>query len=86
MSVPVTPGVWAWAGLVLGVLVYDSWALLKGRETMTAAFGRGLAHRGARWPVAAVWGATTLHLFNRLPRQIDPFHGYSSVMRRFVPR
>lgn len=71
-----THGNIAWAGLVVYVVAYDTYALAVGTETLSGAFGRALAHPKARWPVLAAWGITTLHLTGRLPPRIDPFAGY----------
>lgn len=69
-----------WAGLVAFVLGYDTWAIVAGRESMTAAFGRAIQHPFHRWPVSVAWAITTLHLFGRLPRWLDPFHAYARVL------
>lgn len=65
------------AALILG---YDTWAIFTGKETMTSAFARGLKHPLARWAVTLAWLLTTLHLYERLPKLYDPFHGLTHVI------
>jgi hypothetical protein len=74
--------VWAWVGLCGYVAAYDTWALTKDQETLSGAFGRSLAGRRAKWLVGTVWILTTLHLFRRLPRAMDPFHYYGGFLKK----
>lgn len=74
----------AWVGLFVYVAAYDSWALLREAETLSAAFGRGMRHHHARWPVFMLWAVVTGHLFGLLPRRLDPFHGYANIFPRVL--
>lgn len=71
-----------WAGLAAYVLGYDTWALATGHDTLSAVFHRSLSHSQLRWPVVAACAVTVLHLFDRLPRKVDPFHHYTSLLVR----
>lgn len=73
-----------WAVLAAYVLGYDYWAIRRGRPTLTEQFARGMAHPIGRYPVAAVWTITTLHLFARLPSRIDPYRLAGQVLARAV--
>lgn len=67
-------GTLAWTGLATYVFVWDFYALTQNKETLTRAFERAIEHPVARWPVALLWGVTTLHLFRLIPKKYDPFH------------
>lgn len=75
-------GAWGWLGLAGFVFAYDTIVLAHGQETLTSAFGRAMQHPVRRWPVVALWGVTTLHLFGVLPRSADPFHLYAKVLHQ----
>lgn len=76
----------AWLGLAAYVAAYDTWAIATGRETLSTAFHRASRHPVARWPVVAAVGVTVVHLYGRLPKRFDPFHGYSSVVSKLDRR
>ncbi len=62
----------AWIVLAAYVLVYDTIALHRGRETMSASYTRALGSPSRRWPTIAAWALLTGHLFDALGRS-DPF-------------
>lgn len=74
-------GTVGWVGLTAYVAVWDAYA----PETLSGAFGRAVLHPKARWPVVALWGLTTAHLFGVLPRRYDPIArvGYALRNARF---
>lgn len=82
MSVKPFNAGWGWAGLAVYVLGYDTWAILTKRETLTAVFKRAAHHPIRRWPVLVACSITVLHLYDRLPKQLDPFNHYSWVIRK----
>lgn len=67
-----TEGDTAWAGLLLYVVAYDAWAMLQGRETLSASYYRALQHPIRRWPTLLLWLVLTLHLFHIIPERFDP--------------
>lgn len=72
-----------WIGLTSYVLVGDSYAVVKGKETFSRALYRALDHPAKRWMVSLSWLLTTKHLFFRnFCRWLDPFLwiGYSLEM------
>lgn len=80
MQVHLSPGTAGWWAVAAVVVAYDTWALARERETLSAAFRDSVEHRGWRWLVLPLWLVTSLHLFGKLPRQIDPFVGYGVVL------
>ena len=67
-----TEGDAAWAGLAAYVIAYDAWAILTGRETLSASYYRAVQHPLRRWPTLIVWVLLTLHLFHLIPERFDP--------------
>lgn len=71
------PSDWAWIALGLGVLIWD----------VACADGEMLSEASARYakshPVVAyaVIGSVAAHLVNRIPKQLDPIHGFGAVLR-----
>lgn len=70
-------GTWGWIGLTAYVALWDAYA----PETLSSAFGRAILHPRARWPVVALWGVTTAHLFGALPASLDPIARVGNAMR-----
>lgn len=62
----------AWVGLAAYVVAYDAWAMVTGRETLSSAFARAVAHPKARWVTIAAWATLTGHLFQLIPQKWDP--------------
>lgn len=64
----------AWVGIALYVALYDYYAIKNDKETLSAAFGRSLAHPVGRWPTLFVVAGLMKHLLapTFLP-QLDPF-------------
>jgi len=75
-----------WIGLAAFVIIYDVWAVLTEAETLTGGFIRWLRNPVTRGPLVAVWSIVTLHLFDLLPRQIDPFSHGLRMMRVVTKR
>ena len=70
-------GDWAWIALLIGIVLYDGWAALSKRETLSMAFYEAVRHPRRRWPVIAAWGYLTAHLFHLIPDGFDPLRGFS---------
>lgn len=69
----------SWIGwLLLGgfVLVWDRYC-----ETLSSGFYRAILHKHKRPFVVAAWLITSLHLFQRLPKKLDPFCYMGRVFR-----
>jgi hypothetical protein len=60
-------GALGWAATAVTVIAFDAWAIRTRRETMSAAFRRGLRHRKARWCVLGAWTYITAHLLGWAP-------------------
>jgi hypothetical protein len=71
----------AWIGLLAYVVAYDAYALLTGKETLSSAYYRALAHPRRRWPTIATWVLLTSHLFRLTPR-LDPISWIEGRARR----
>lgn len=71
---PSRSALFGWAAIATWVVAYDAWALMKKRETLTAAFYRG-ANTRYGWGVMGAWLGVTWHLMSRgrhiLP---DPYY------------
>lgn len=52
-----------WLATAATVAVYDLWAVLSGRATMSAAFWHWLDHPRGRVVCVIVWSGLTAHLF-----------------------
>lgn len=70
----------AWAGLVLAVLLYDMYAIRKGKETMSICWGRWLQKPSSRKVCVALWAALTSHLFISTPL---PFQSRFQALARW---
>jgi len=67
-------GAYGWALLSAYVFAWDYGVALRlDGETLSTSFRRATRHPKTRWPVLAMWGITTLHLFGGLPKRYDPF-------------
>jgi len=79
-----------WLGLASYVLVVDIYAMMKEKETLSEALGRGLLHPRRRWPVTIAWVLTTKHLFFRnFLAWLDPFALIAlivTVIKKFTRR
>lgn len=65
------PAIIGWSAIAAWVAVYDPWAIRNGHRTLSEAFGDALRHPIKKWPVLAIWGYLTLHLFGiLLPKPI----------------
>lgn len=62
-------GTVGWVALAALVIGWDALA----PETMSDAFQRNAATPAGRACLIAIWGALTLHLFEALPKNTDPF-------------
>lgn len=71
----------AWLVLAGAVCVYDLYAVRRDRETLSAAFHRGVRHPVARWPVIACWAYLTAHLFVGPSWRSDPFRYLADRLR-----
>lgn len=60
-------GAAAWAALALGVLLYDIYAMRKGKETLSICWGRWLQQPNTRKVCFAAWAVLTSHLFMSTP-------------------
>lgn len=74
----VRPSGVAWFGLVIYVSIIDIFLLKKKQVvgqpycSMSEAFGDALRHPRKRWPIIAIWGVLTVHLFGVLiPSKFD---------------
>ena len=67
-----TEGDTAWTGLLIYVILYDAWALIHGRETLSASYYRALQHPLRRWPTLLLHLILTLHLLHLIPERFDP--------------
>lgn len=72
----------AWSGLVLYVVLYDIFAGLTGRETLSSSFYRALGHPTHRYPLITVYSYLTLHLFHLIPDRFDPLRAHSIDLTR----
>jgi len=72
-----TEGDRAWVGLLIYVAAYDTCAIIQGRETLSSSFARALQHPVRRWPTMVAWAYLTGHLFEILPREIDPLRRWT---------
>lgn len=64
-----TEGDAAWLTLLVFIVAYDTWALFRGRETLSASFDRSLADPVRRPATIAVWAVLTTHLFDASVRR-----------------
>ena len=71
-----SPGDRAWMVLALGVLAFDTWAMLTGRDTMSQSYARALEDPRRRWPTLIFWGYLTGHLTRAVPREWDPLRRF----------
>ena len=62
----------AWAVLVAGVAVYDAYAILREKSTMSTAFYEVTRGVRGRLFLITVWGLLTGHLFRLIPKRFDP--------------
>lgn len=62
-------GTAGWVGLAIYVATWDY--LMD--DALSSAFKRSVKHPLRRWPVFLLWGLTTMHLFDALPKGVDPF-------------
>jgi len=67
-----THGAKAWLGLMGYVAMYDGYAVLAQKDTMSQAFLGAVKHPYKRWPVIAAWIYITCHLFKFIPERVDP--------------
>lgn len=67
----------AWAVLGLGVVAYD--LTCKQGETLSEGVDRGLESKPVATTLAI--GVTCLHLLNKLPQQVDPFHQFLKMVK-----
>jgi hypothetical protein len=59
----------AWLGLLLGVVIYDAWAVVTQRETLSQSFDRALRDPKRSGVTIAAWSALTMHLFDKSIRR-----------------
>lgn len=71
-------GTKAWMGLATYVAAWDIWAVHSGRETLSMAFYKGLAHPVKRWRVVLLWTYVTAHLFSWIPPRWDPLRAWGA--------
>jgi K+-sensing histidine kinase KdpD len=69
MKKTITTGDRAWLALLTYVVAYDIFALRSGRETLSQAFDRALAHPVRSPLTIATWAALTMHLFDKAIRR-----------------
>lgn len=70
----------SWVGwLCIGVFIalWDRYC-----DTLSGGFGRALFHKKKRPFVVAAWLVTSLHLFQRLPKKLDPFCYIGGIIRK----
>ena len=62
----------AWAGLIAGVVAYDTYAILRSRSTMSTAFYEISRSSRGRLFLVVIWAVLTGHLFRLIPKRFDP--------------
>lgn len=78
--VRITAGGKAWIGLTAYVALYDSYAVLSRKDTMSTAFLNAIRHPRRRWPVILTWAYVTAHLFKFIPEKYDPLRLLPSLI------
>lgn len=52
-----------WLGLGAYIVAYDTWAILRGHQTLSSAFYEALRHPTRKWYVVLAWAALSAHLY-----------------------
>lgn len=59
------PASYAWAGIPLYVIAWDTGLIKSGRKTMSAVHREAIQHPTRRWPVTISWTLLMLHLYTK---------------------
>lgn len=66
-----------WLSIAVFVAVWDRYC-----DTLSSGFYRAVLHKNKRPFVVAAWLVTSLHLFQRLPKKLDPFCYMGRAIRK----